>query len=121
MTYKQFPHLTRQEFAEACHLLDSRYCRATLGPLRREWRLNVHSALGVPPAHGGVTTFLQIMQPLPKNGVDDVLASQMGAFGLGDEMTEADPMMVERENADKVSKAIYMHGFNADTRDLYLP
>ena len=118
-TYQQYPHLTQEEFAEACHLLDSRYCRATLGPTRKRWRLNVHSALNMSFAAGSdFITFLQITRPLhDTTAVDDELAAQMDRIcldrgngfqdepeaGDDDGMTDTDAMMVEMEDADKVS------------------
>lgn len=116
-TYQHYPYLTQEEFAEACHLLDSKYCRATLGPTRKRWRLNVHTALNMSFTTGSdFITFLQITRPLHDSSlvVDDELASQMDNICLdqgirehedaGDNsMTEADAMMVEMEDADKVS------------------
>ncbi|RYP38124.1 hypothetical protein DL767_002641 [Monosporascus sp. MG133] len=110
-SYQQYPYLTGDEFAEACHLLDRRYYRATLGPLRKQWRLTVHTALDVSfPAYSDLVTFLQITRPLEADSpTDNELASQMGAFRLGgdsegdadDALTEADEMMVETEDLDK--------------------
>ncbi|RYO85661.1 hypothetical protein DL766_000888 [Monosporascus sp. MC13-8B] len=112
--YQQYPYLTGDEFAEACHLLDSRYYRATLGPLRKQWRLTVHTALDVSfAADSGLVTFLQITRPLEDdNPTDNELASQIGAFSLDgnsqgdaeDTLTEADEMMVETEDLDEVSE-----------------
>lgn len=116
-TYQQHPYLTQEEFAETCHLLDSRYCRATLGPLRKQWRLNVHTALNMSfaAADSDFVTYLQITRPLDENAVDDELASQLDTFGLGgrahpdhadddDSFMEADAMMVEMEDADQVGQ-----------------
>ena len=114
-TYQHYPQLTAEEFAEACHLLDSRYCRATLGPARQQWRLHLHTALDVSSsslsvASSGFITFLQIARPLDDGGfaAGDELASQLSKFRLdagADEvgMTDADAMMVSMEDADKVS------------------
>ncbi|KAI0172343.1 hypothetical protein GGR52DRAFT_465457 [Hypoxylon sp. FL1284] len=83
-TYQSFPYLTKSEFTEVCHHLDRRYCRATLGPLRRQWRLHVHTALGMPFEDGpGRTTFLQITRPLDDgNATEEDLAEKMGGVSL---------------------------------------
>ncbi|KAI0379711.1 hypothetical protein F5Y04DRAFT_112974 [Hypomontagnella monticulosa] len=105
-TYKNYPHLTHKEFAEACHLLDRRYCRATLGPLRRQWRLYVHTALELSFQPGiGRTTFLQVTRPLDNGAVDRDLAAKMGDFSLGSDQEsnmdlDADEVMVGMENSD---------------------
>lgn len=120
--YQHYPYLTQEEFAEACHLLDSRYCRATIGPLRKQWRLNVHTALNMSFAatDSDFVTFLQITQPLDENTADEELASQLGTFCLGggaqenhpdDNLIETDEMMVEMEDSDRVSEALFFFFF----------
>ncbi|KAK2072868.1 hypothetical protein P8C59_007197 [Phyllachora maydis] len=42
---KNYPFLTGDEFAEACHHLERRYCQATLGPVRKRWKLRSCRAL----------------------------------------------------------------------------
>ncbi|KAG5947450.1 hypothetical protein E4U59_001035 [Claviceps monticola] len=72
MSLQQYPFLTADEFAEACHHLDSKYCRATLGPLRKHWKLRVRTALDVASffVDGGCSTYIQIIRPLERR--DDV-------------------------------------------------
>lgn len=72
-----YPHLTPSEFAEAAHHLDRRYSQATLGPLRRQWKLRVRSALNthfVSPSDPEYSTFIQITRPLEVNLDDDGLS-----------------------------------------------
>jgi ubiquitin-like-conjugating enzyme ATG10 len=108
--YASYPYLTQDEFAETCHYLDRKYCRALLGPIRKKWRLYVHSALdlGQDPSSGSnFITYLQITRPLDDSLVVDDLASQMDNFSLGsdepdDSVMAADHVMMEMEGSDKV-------------------
>ncbi|KAJ8125882.1 hypothetical protein O1611_g7758 [Lasiodiplodia mahajangana] len=114
-TYRRYPFLTNEEFAEVCHYLDAKYCQATLGPLRKEWRLNVHTALDI-SATSVVdrVTFLQITKPFENNEADDQLASRLGNVALDEpqvstrrsrrlamQQSAADTMMIDMEEADK--------------------
>lgn len=108
-SYQNYPHLTKREFTEACHLLDRRYRQATLGPLRRQWRLNVHTALELNfQAGSGSTTFLQITRPLDNaTAADDELAASMGSISLRNPprgrynmRDRGNATMVEMEDAD---------------------
>ncbi|RWA11899.1 hypothetical protein EKO27_g3203 [Xylaria grammica] len=118
-TYQCYPFLTNEEFAEVCHYFDAKYCRAPLGPLRKQWRLDLHTALDTTAtSHTDLVTFLQITIPLDNNEVDDQLASSLGNIALGEPSTssrrsrrlamqdavqqpEADSMMIDMEEADK--------------------
>ncbi|KAK9439076.1 autophagy-related protein Atg10 [Metarhizium brunneum] len=65
MDIENYPFINPEEFAEACHHLDSQYCRATLGPLRKRWKLKVCTALDLAfSTEGGYTTYIQIVRPL---------------------------------------------------------
>ncbi|KAK3948631.1 hypothetical protein QBC32DRAFT_380683 [Pseudoneurospora amorphoporcata] len=82
---KNYPHLTPSEFAEAAHHLDSLYSRATLGPLRRQWKLRVRSALNthfVSPSDPEYSTFVQITRPLETNLDDDGLSEFLDGLSL---------------------------------------
>ncbi|KAI0838995.1 hypothetical protein F5Y06DRAFT_37177 [Hypoxylon sp. FL0890] len=88
-----------------------RYSRATLGPVRKQWRLHVHTALELSYENGpGHTTFLQITRPLDDvtSAVSD-LAAQMGDVSLADDDSSmelsADHIMVEMEDSDKEALA----------------
>ncbi|KAL7628169.1 hypothetical protein AAE478_002367 [Parahypoxylon ruwenzoriense] len=97
--YQCYPYLTSREFAEVCHSLDRKYCQATLGPLRRKWRLHVHTALNVPGEGPWYTTFVQIARPLDDGtAVNDDLAAEMGGISLHDNQDQA---MAELEDTDK--------------------
>ncbi|OTB01504.1 hypothetical protein M426DRAFT_214655 [Hypoxylon sp. CI-4A] len=100
-TYTSYPYLTKEEFAEACHYLDRRYSRATLGPVRKRWRLHVHTALELSfEDRSGYTTFLQITRPLDDGKADDNdLAAKMGDVSLTED-NEVDHVMTEMEDAD---------------------
>ncbi|KAM3442744.1 hypothetical protein MY4824_000885 [Beauveria thailandica] len=100
-----FPNLSHAEFAEACHLLDSRYRQATLGPLRRRWKLNVCTALATSFSHDndGHTTYIQIVRPL-EGDVD--LPFDLGGFSISESATDnlsnsLDAEMLETEESDK--------------------
>ncbi|KXJ92186.1 hypothetical protein Micbo1qcDRAFT_233487 [Microdochium bolleyi] len=108
-TYEAYPHLTPDEFAEACHHLDSRYCRATLGALRRSWRLHVRTALNLTSFSVGsdTATYLQITRPLGSSSTadDDDLVSSLGTFSFGEldeqDAVSADDRMLEMDEADE--------------------
>lgn len=115
-TYQCYPFLTKEEFAEVCHYLDAKYCQAALGALRREWRLNLHTALDTSAtSHSDLVTFLQITKPLEKNAIEDQLASSLGNVALGEppgptrrsrraatRQSTADSRMIAMEEADQV-------------------
>ncbi|KAI0854810.1 hypothetical protein F4860DRAFT_520453 [Xylaria cubensis] len=114
-TYQCYPFLTNEEFAEVCHYLAVKYCQATLGPLRKQWRLNLHTALDTSAtSHADLVTFLQITKPFEANEVDDQLASHLSNVALGEpsaptrrskrqsmRQSAADNMMIDLEEADK--------------------
>jgi len=116
--YRHYPFLTKEEFAEVCHYLDAKYLQAILGPLRKEWRLNVHTAFDTSATSHRLVTFVQITRPLDDTQVDEQLASQLGKVALEDptqvrrsrriqrnqQQSEADRMMIETEEADKVGR-----------------
>ncbi|KAJ4388391.1 hypothetical protein N0V85_007604 [Neurospora sp. IMI 360204] len=94
---ENYPHLTPSEFAEAAHHLDRRYSQATLGPLRRQWKLRVRSALNthfVSPSDPEYSTFIQITRPLEVNLDDDGLSEFLDNLsfdgpGLGPSVSSA--------------------------------
>ncbi|KAK3336475.1 hypothetical protein B0T19DRAFT_39995 [Cercophora scortea] len=103
-----YPFLTGEEFDEACHQLDRRYCQATLGPVRRQWKLRVCSALNTSFASGSeYSTYIQIVRPLDGELNDGDLSSYLDSFsfdghknaGLMD--IDADREMIEAEDADE--------------------
>ncbi|KAK0657324.1 hypothetical protein B0T16DRAFT_316121 [Cercophora newfieldiana] len=109
--FKNYPLLTGEEFAEICHHLDRRYCQATLGPLRRQWRLRVCTALNTSFSLGPeYNTYLQIVRPLEGELDDGDLSSCLENFsfggGFGDERMEieADKDTMAAEDADEVWK-----------------
>ncbi|KAK4168558.1 hypothetical protein QBC43DRAFT_309114 [Cladorrhinum sp. PSN259] len=104
--FRNYPFLTGEEFAEVCHHLDRRYCQATLGPVRRQWKLRICSALNTSFALGPENnTYLQIIRPL-EGGLDDgdlsnILESLTFGKGLGRSDLDADTSMIEAEDADE--------------------
>ncbi|KAH7030811.1 uncharacterized protein B0I36DRAFT_362622 [Microdochium trichocladiopsis] len=108
-TYRAYPHLTPEEFAEVCHHLESRYCKATLGPLRRRWRLHVRTALSTSfDFDSDHATYLQIRRPLTSasSAEDDELAATFGTFSFGslegqDDVVVADDHMVQMDESDE--------------------
>ena len=105
--FRDYPFLTPSEFAEACHHLDRRYRQATLGPLRRRWKLNVCTALDTSSLLGAeYATYIQIVRPL-EGELDDELSTCLDSFsfepnvvsGLGDHVDEK----MEVDEADDVS------------------
>ncbi|XDG10469.1 hypothetical protein ABKA04_010084 [Annulohypoxylon sp. FPYF3050] len=89
-TYKCYPYLTKEEFAE--------------------WRLHVHTALELSfDAGPDRTTFLQITKPLDDGTLaEDDLAAKLGDVSLVEDQDQdssmqvaADSVMSEMENSDK--------------------
>lgn len=110
--FKNYPFLTGEEFAEVCHHLDRRYCQATLGPLRRQWRLRVCTALNISFSLGPeYNTYLQIVRPLEGELDDGDLSSCLENFSLDSSLggknmeIEADKDVMAAEDADEVWKA----------------
>ncbi|KAH8676382.1 hypothetical protein BX600DRAFT_202670 [Xylariales sp. PMI_506] len=92
-TYNNYPHLTNEEFAEACHHLDSKYCQATLGELRKQWKLRVQRSLDLSfGADSEYTTFVQITRPL-EDTADDLnsLWSSLHQFSINEESMSSGP------------------------------
>jgi ubiquitin-like-conjugating enzyme ATG10 len=84
-TYQCYPYLTQEEFTEVCHHLDNKYCQATLGPIRKQWRLRVHTALDMSfAADSDYTTFLQITRPLDDTASLDDLESFLNNFSMNE-------------------------------------
>src|SRR3569833_1250673 len=99
--FDNYPFLSAEEFSEVCHFFDWWYRQATLGPIRRQWRLNLRTALDTTSAFGAeYTTYIQITRPLDGD-IDD------GDFSLGTEavtedLTPQEAEMMEAEEADEV-------------------
>jgi ubiquitin-like-conjugating enzyme ATG10 len=113
--FRAYPFLTPEEFAEVCHRLDRRYCQATLGPVRRQWKLRVCMALNTSAAFTlgpEYSTYLQIIRPLEGEPDDGDLSACLHGFSFGDSAgsgsvgvgmeEEADREMMEAEEADQV-------------------
>ncbi|KAL2888613.1 Autophagy-related protein atg10 [Ceratocystis lukuohia] len=89
MDFKAYPWLSADEFTECCHRLEARYCRATLGPLRRRWKLSAISSLDLCGASvgtgssGGYVTYLQIVRPLEVALDSNGLAAEIEKLGVG--------------------------------------
>jgi ubiquitin-like-conjugating enzyme ATG10 len=107
--FQNYPFLTGEEFGEVCHHLDRRYCQATLGPLRRQWKLRVNTALimAFTPA-AEFSTYLQIIRPLEPDPDDDHLSSALDKLSFdvthNGETSDinADQQMIEAEAEDYV-------------------
>lgn len=103
-TYQNYPFLNKEEFAEVCHHLDSKYCKATLGPIRKQWKLRVFQSFEISFGDSEYTTILQITRPLDDTGDLDDLESQLNNFSLvknhGQGQT-ADETMMEVEESDQ--------------------
>ncbi|KAF4581054.1 autophagy-like protein 3 [Ophiocordyceps camponoti-floridani] len=97
---KHFPSLDRAEFSTACHHLDRRYRQATLGPLRRQWRLRLCAALDhVFSIDGSYTTYVQITRPLEPMADCRDLSDAMGRVSFEDH-DGADADMIGAEESD---------------------
>jgi ubiquitin-like-conjugating enzyme ATG10 len=103
---KQFPYLDKAEFSEACHHLDRRYCQATLGPLRRRWKLRLCTALDMTfSLDGGYATYVQITRPLEADTSHDELSLDLDKFSISkdeDALAMGEQEMMDAEDADEV-------------------
>ena len=119
-SFKNYPYLTPEEFTEAVHHLDSQYCRATLGPLRRKWRLRACTALNTSSSFDLLgpeyNTYIQIVRPLEDQsgssslGNDD-LSRYLDQFSFGDDsdgVGEGDREMMEVEEGDDEVCLLFM-------------
>lgn len=108
--FRDYPFLAHDEFTEVCHDFDRIYRQATLGPLRRRWRVSVCTAFNTSFfSDSDSTTYLQITRPLENSAAahDDELADVLGQFSFGDENADAgideDMKMAMAEDADEAA------------------
>jgi ubiquitin-like-conjugating enzyme ATG10 len=117
--FENYPFLTSEEFAEACHHLDRRYCQATLGPVRRQWKLRLCWALNTTSLNPGAEydTYLQIIRPLDGELDDGDLSAVLEGFSFDQigktarhdvepDVMEEDEAMREAEDADEVGTCL---------------
>lgn len=135
--FRSYPFLTPEEFAEVCHHLDRRYSQATLGPVRRQWKmrvcmaLNTTAAFTLGPEYG---TYLQIIRPLEGELDDGDLSRYLNGFSFGDDPREIemdrdgdrDGELMEAEEADQVGESYqipYTHPMAMIRKEIshYLP
>lgn len=118
--FHEYPFLTADEFTEVCHHLDRIYRHATLGLLRRRWRLSACTAFNTSSYAAGseYTTYIQITRPLDEDAagaLDDCdLSNQLDRFSLATPAVSSadvdvgvdaeDEAMAEAEEADEVSR-----------------
>lgn len=109
--FKNYPFLEADEFAEACHQLDRRYTQATLGPVRRRWKLRVCRALDISfSASAEYATYIQIIRPLDEELDDGDLSACLDNFSfdndnanIADTADTEDQEMIGAEESDSVS------------------
>ena len=108
--FENYPFLTVEEFAEACHELDRKYIQVELGPLRRQWKLRVNTALimAFSPA-AELSTYIQIIRPLEPDldegdlsAALDKLSFDVTLGGTESASSDADEQMLEAEAQDEV-------------------
>jgi ubiquitin-like-conjugating enzyme ATG10 len=107
MGFQDFPFLTREEFSEVCHQFDRLYRQATLGPIRKRWKLRVCTALETSFATDAeYITYIQIVRPLEATLDHDDLSSHINKFSFNDTLNgdtmEEDTDTAMAENADIV-------------------
>lgn len=111
---KDFPFLDRAEFAAACHHLDRQYCHATLGLLRRRWKLRLCTALDSGwSVDGGYTTYIQVTRPLEPAVDPGNLSLGMGRVSISeqDAVPTADQDMADAEELDSVRRTCPRRSF----------
>lgn len=108
--FRNYPQLSAEEFGEVCHQLDRRYSQATLGPVRRRWKLRVCRALDLSfTASAEYATFVQIIRPLDGELDDGDLSACLDKFSLAedDHMTNSeDHDTLEAEESDSVCRSV---------------
>ena len=103
MDFKHYPCLDKDEFSEVCHFMDRHYRQATLGPLRRRWKLQVTTALATAFGDGDSSTYIQITRPLEASLDHGDLSSVIEKFSFGDSaVRDEDQDMMESEEGDEV-------------------
>lgn len=102
MEFKHYPYLDKDEFSEACHFMDRHYRQATLGPLRRRWKLRVNTALAAAFGDGDSSSYIQIIRPLEASLDHEGLSSEIDKFSFGNSAVDEDLDMLESEEADEV-------------------
>lgn len=105
--FGNYPFLDVEEFAEVCHHLDRRYTQATLGSVRRRWKLRVCRALDLClSTSADYTTYIQIIKPLDGELDDGDLSACLDNFSFAestaDETGIEDQEMIEAEASDSV-------------------
>lgn len=105
--FKNYPFLEADEFAETCHQLDKRYRQATLGPVRRRWKLTICTALDTSfSASAERATYIQVIRPLEGELDDGDLSACLDDFSFGDDSADTagteDQEMMEAEDGDSV-------------------
>ncbi|ROW11205.1 hypothetical protein VMCG_01447 [Cytospora schulzeri] len=124
--FKNYPYLDPEEFAEVCHHLDRRYSQATLGPIRRQWKLRVCRALDIGFVSSvDYTTYAQIIRPLEGELDDGDLSKFLDNFSFGESKDMAsteDREMMEAEESDSaaVHKAQRPPDFGYVTYEIHL-
>jgi len=119
MELMNFPSLEPDEFTEVCHFLDRRYRQATLGEVRRQWRLRICESLACTfMSDTGSSTYIQIIRPLEATLDHGNLSVEMEKFSFGDEVPMADKEMMDAEDDDDVRKR---ENATQTTRQLTMP
>ncbi|ROW18029.1 hypothetical protein VPNG_00354 [Cytospora leucostoma] len=125
--FKNYPYLDPEEFAEVCHELDRRYSQATLGPLRRQWKLRVCRALDLTLLSSvDYTTYVQIVRPLEGELDDGDLSKFLDDFSFDRESKDTagteDHEMMEAEGSDSavIYKAQKPPDFGRVTYEIHL-
>jgi ubiquitin-like-conjugating enzyme ATG10 len=117
--FHRYPFLTPSEFTDAAHHLDRRYCQATLGPVRRQWRLRMCTALNTTAAYTlgpEYSSYVQIARPLEGELDDGGLAGVLRGFSFGEGEDggvdgfggDGDREMVEAEEGDQVGFPLWV-------------
>ncbi|KAF4464859.1 autophagy 3 [Fusarium albosuccineum] len=109
MSIANFPSLSSDEFSEACHHLERRYCQASLGLERARWKLRLCTSLCTDFSfEGGYTTYIQIRRPLQTDLDHGDLSLDLDNFSFSEERSHdasigGDKDMMDAEEADEVT------------------
>ena len=102
MEFRNYPLLDKDEFSEVCHFMDRHYRQATLGPLRRRWKLRVNTALAAAFGDGDSSTYIQIIRPLEARLDHGDLSSEIEKFSFRDGAVEGEDQDMLDSEEDEV-------------------
>lgn len=101
--YRQWPFLTEEEFELACAFLDRRYCRASLGPARKNLKLSMGRTATTGSCY---VEIIRLIHP-PKDDDDLLLALGNLSSGYAPNSAPSQEVDMMDEDEDDVSDSLH--------------